>query len=136
MRKVFFKAWKKHRAQEKLAPMETLLVQIISLHPEYHYLFDNEKNLAQDFSAATDTPNPFLHLSLHLAVQEQLSLKNPAQLPDLYQQLIKKYSDPHKAEHEIMECLSEMIWQLQHNPGKVDESQYMECLRKKISGTV
>jgi len=132
MRKVFFDAWKKHRAQEKLEAMETILVQIITLHPEYHALFENEENLLQDFPSATGEPNPFLHLSLHLAIQEQLSLQHPAELTDLYQKLVGKHSDVHKAEHQIMECLSEMIWQAQRSQGMADENQYIDCIRKKV----
>ncbi len=132
MRKVFFEAWKKHRAQEKLEAMETVLVQIMNLHPEYHALFENEDNLLRDFSATTGETNPFLHLSLHLAIQEQLSLQRPAELADLYRQLVEKYSDIHTAEHKIMECLSEMIWQAQRSQSMADENQYLACIRKSI----
>ncbi len=132
MRKVFFEAWRKHRAQEKLEAMETILVQIITLHPEYHALFENEENLLQDFPSITGEPNPFLHLSLHLAIHEQLSLQRPEELANLYQQLVNKHSDAHKAEHQIMECLSEMIWQAQRSQSMADESQYIDCIRKKV----
>ncbi len=132
MRKVFFEAWKKYQAREKLDPMQSILVQIISQHPEYHALFENEDNLLQDFPMANGDPNPFLHLSLHLAVQEQLSLQRPAELTDLYHQLMQKHPDVHAAEHEIMECLSEMIWQAQHNQSMANENNYIECIRKHI----
>ena len=133
MRKVFFEAWRKHRAGEKLEAMETMLAQIISLHPEYHALFENEENLQRDFSATTGEPNPFLHLSLHLAIQEQLSIRRPAELTDLYRQLVEKHVDAHAAEHEIMECLGEMIWQAQRSQGMADENQYLECVRRKLA---
>ncbi|VAX11237.1 FIG00433688: hypothetical protein [hydrothermal vent metagenome] len=130
MRKVFFEAWKKHHAGEKLESMETALVQIIKLHPEYHTLFDSNNNLNRDFSATSGEANPFLHLSLHLAIQEQLSLQRPAELSELYRQLVEKYSDVHSAEHKIMECLSEMIWQAQRSQSMADENQYLACIRK------
>ncbi len=132
MRKVFFEAWKKYQVQGKLDPMQTILVQIISQHPEYHTLFENEDNLLQDFPVANGDPNPFLHLSLHLAIQEQLSLQRPVELTGLYQQLMEKHADKHAAEHEIMECLSEMIWQAQRNQSMANENEYIECLRKKV----
>ena len=132
MRNVFFDAWKKHQAREKLEPMESILVQIITLHPEYHGLFENRDNLVRDFSASNGESNPFLHMSLHLAIQEQLSLQHPAELSGLYQQLMEKYADTHVAEHNIMECLSEMIWQAQRNQTMANELEYIECIRKKI----
>ncbi|VAX14082.1 hypothetical protein MNBD_GAMMA24-1310 [hydrothermal vent metagenome] len=132
MRRVFFEAWEKYQAQEKLEAMESILVQIITLHPEYHALFKNKDNLLRDFSASNGESNPFLHMSLHLAIQEQLSLRRPAELSGLYQQLMKKYADTHVAEHEIMECLSEMIWQAQRNQSMANEHEYIECIRKKI----
>lgn len=132
MRKVFFDAWKKHQAREKLEPMESILVQIMTLHPEYHALFKNKDNLLRDFSATNGESNPFLHMSLHLAIQEQLSLRRPAELSGLYQQLLEKHADPHVAEHEIMECLSEMIWQAQRTQTMANEHEYIECIRKKV----
>ena len=132
MRKIFFDAWKKHQSAEKLDAMQTALVQIIGLHPEYHPLFESEDNLVRDFSPATGETNPFLHLSLHLAIQEQLSLQRPPELTELYRQLIEKYSDVHLAEHKIMECLSEMIWQAQRSPSMADERQYLACIRKEL----
>ncbi len=135
MRKVFFEAWKKYQAREKLDPMQSILVQIIALHPEYHALFKNEDNLLRDFSVTSGEPNPFLHLSLHLAIQEQLSLQRPVELTGLYRQLMEKHTDRHVAEHEIMECLSEMIWQAQHNQSVANENKYIECIRKKVTAT-
>lgn len=132
MRKVFFNAWKKYQAREKLEDMESILVQIIALHPEYHDLFTNEDNLLRDFPAANGKPNPFLHLSLHLTIQEQLALQRPPELVDLYRQLINKHSDKHTAEHDIMECLSEMIWQAQRHQSIANENKYIDCIRKKI----
>lgn len=132
MRKVFFEAWEKHQQKEKLDAMQTVLVQIIELHPEYHALFENEDNLVKDFSPVTGETNPFLHLSLHLAIQEQLSLQRPPELTELYRQLIEKYSDVHLAEHKIMECLSEMIWQAQRSQSMADERQYLACIRKDL----
>ncbi len=132
MRKIFFDAWKKYQAQEKLERMESILVQIISLHPEYHGLFESEDSLLRDYPFASGETNPFLHLSLHLTLQEQLALQRPPELADLYQQLVKKHSDSHAAEHKMMECLSEMIWQAQRNQSMTHENEYIECIRKKV----
>jgi hypothetical protein len=76
--------------------------------------------------------NPFLHMSMHIAIAEQLGTNRPAGIKDLYQQLVTKLGDAHTVEHHIMECLGQMMWEAQHNQAMPDEQQYLECLRKLL----
>ncbi len=128
MRRFFFNAWRKHQRQAPLEPMEEIMARIIAWHPEYHGLFDNEESLRHDFPGDS---NPFLHLSLHLAVQEQLTTQRPAGLAECYRQLAAG-GDEHGAEHAIMECLAELLQQSRMNPSMEDEARYLECVRGKL----
>jgi len=40
-REAFFGAWRKYRAGEPLAGVETLVLGVILLHPEYHELLSH-----------------------------------------------------------------------------------------------
>ncbi|RPI48824.1 MAG: DUF1841 family protein, partial [Betaproteobacteria bacterium] len=77
-RRFLFDTWHKYRAGEALSALERVALDVITLHPEYHALLDNpERNSDRDYSPELGQINPFLHLHLHLAVEEQLSIDQP-----------------------------------------------------------
>ena len=133
LRQVFFNAWQKHSKNISLEPMEQIIVQVIKLHPEYHKFFeDADVNLGKDFSPEMGETNPFLHLSMHIAIHEQLSINQPQGITGYYKKLIKKTNDPHDAEHELMDCLGEMIWTAQRENKAPDEKVYLNCVKQKL----
>jgi len=129
-RQIFFQSWSKHTRQEVLEPMESLVVDVIQLHPEYHALLDNpESNRDKDYFPEMGETNPFLHMGLHIAIKEQLSINQPVGIQQHYQRLLSKYQDPHIVEHQIMECLAQMIWEAQQNKSFPDNESYLACLK-------
>ena len=51
---------------------------LIALHPEYHRVLDDPtRHVERDYAPEGGEVNPFLHLSLHLAVAEQLAIDQP-----------------------------------------------------------
>jgi len=133
LRRMFFSSWSKHQSGELMEPLEQMVAQVIQQHPEYHVLLEDEQaQLDKDYTPEMGESNPFLHMSMHIAIAEQLSIDRPAGIKDLYQQLLGKYSDSHTVEHHIMECLGQMMWEAQRNQAMPDEQQYLECLRKLL----
>ena len=131
LRQVFFDAWSKAHQSQILTPLEQVIVAIIRLHPEYHPLLSNQnKNLHRDFTPEQGETNPFLHMSMHIAIHEQLTTQRPEGIVEIYQSLVNKSVDAHQAEHRIMECLGQMLWQAQLNNAEPDEVAYLECLKK------
>ena len=117
------------RAGVPLAGIETLGLEVVLLHPEYHgFLDDTEKNRSRDF---TDEANPFLHMSLHLALMEQLQIDQPAGVAQGFAALLAKTGDRHEALHEAIECLAEMIWRAQKDKAPPDAGFYLDCLRRR-----
>ena len=134
-RRVFIHAWKKAKAKQPLEPLERRIVGILRQHPEYQPLLEEDENaLDRDFSPEQGQTNPFLHLGLHIAIVEQLSLDQPTGIRQLYQNLARLTGDSHAAEHRIMECLGEGLWKLQHDQQPFNEQDYLECIRR-IGGT-
>ncbi|MCI0505644.1 MAG: DUF1841 family protein [Gammaproteobacteria bacterium] len=130
-RQMFFQAWRKHSNNEVLEPMESLIVDVIQLHPEYHALMENpEAALDKDYFPEMGETNPFLHMALHIAIKEQISINQPFGISVHYQRLLKKHRDPHIVEHMIMECLAQMIWEAQRNHTMPDNELYLECIGK------
>jgi hypothetical protein len=127
LRKVFFESWRKHQSRLPIEPLEAQLIDIILMHPEYHDLLNQPENVAIENFNET---NPFLHMSLHLAIREQVATNRPQGIQLIYEKLCEKYSDVHIAEHHILECLADMLWQAQQNDKMPDEKIYLERLKQ------
>jgi hypothetical protein len=132
LRKVFYDCWQLKRQGQTLDPLQQMIAGVIEQHPEYHKLLDNDSHLDRDYNAAEGETNPFLHMSMHIALIEQISTDRPAGIRIRHQQLTRTLGSPHKAEHRMMECLSEAIWQAQRHNRMPDESAYLNCLNKLI----
>ena len=132
-RRFFFDSWRKYRAGETLSGLEAIALQVILLHPEYHALFDNpERNLDRDYAPEDGALNPFLHLSLHLAIEEQLSIDQPPGIRAAFARLCAKIGDEHDAKHALLECLAETLWQAQRANAAPDQALYLECVEQKL----
>ncbi len=133
MRRVFIDAWSKFQAGEPMQPLEQAITAIIQQHPEYHRLLDDpEQLLEKDFLAEDGASNLFLHIGMHLSLQEQISTNRPSGITSLYQQLSEKTGDPHTAEHQIMECLGQALWEAQQTGNMPNEQGYLECIRRLV----
>ena len=115
-RQLLFDTWRKYRRRETLSGMEIIALEVILLHPEYHgILEDPEQYLDKDYSPELGVTNPFLHMVMHIAIKEQLSINQPIGICEQFNRLLKNTGDEHDAAHQMMECLAEMIWQAQRN---------------------
>ncbi len=131
-RDFLFEAWRKYRGHEALTALETIAVETIAQHPEYHELLANrDKFVERDYAPEHGETNPFLHLSMHLAIREQISIDQPAGVRAAHLKLSQKLDSVLDAEHEMMDCLAEMIWQAQRNKTGPDASIYLACLQQK-----
>jgi hypothetical protein len=131
-RRFLFDVWRRYRAGQALAGLEQTTLAVILLHPEYHAILDApERYLERDYQPEAGELNPFLHLSLHLAVAEQLSIDQPLGIRAEYERLLRALRSEHDALHAVLECLGETLWQAQRLGGAPDEAVYLECLRRR-----
>lgn len=131
-RRFLFEAWRKYRDKSLLSDLEGLAVEHLLAHPEYHALLDDaEGNLDRDWLPEMGETNPFLHLSMHLAISEQLSIDQPAGIQAAYQRLRLRLGDEHRAQHAIMDCLAEMIWRSQRDGMPPDGTAYIHCVERR-----
>jgi Domain of unknown function (DUF1841) len=129
VRETFFSAWRKYRAGEPLAGIETIALDVILAHPEYHALLsDSERYRDEDY---VDRPNPFLHMSLHVALEEQLSIDQPPGIAAHFAALLARMGERHDALHEALECLAETVWRAQRDRLPPDAAAYLECLERR-----
>ena len=131
VRRFFCGVYAKAKTAATLEPMEMLVSQWIDEHPEYHLeLADVDAALANMHTSDPHRENPFLHLSMHLSIAEQISIDQPNGTRDAFQQLAARLGE-HEAHHQIMECLGEMLWTSQRNGTPPDGESYVECIRRR-----
>jgi hypothetical protein len=134
LRLAYAQAWAKHLARSPLTPLEAQITDVIGVHPEYQSIVaDADTALAFEQGAAAAADNPFLHMGLHLAVREQVSLDRPPGIRDLQRQLQARHGDAHVAEHILMEALGEELWTAQRNGRTPDETQYLTRARDRLA---
>ena len=131
VRRFFCEVFAKDRVRSPLTPMETLAAQWIAEHPEYHAeLADVEAAVAASYTVEEGRTNPFLHLSMHLSVSEQVSIDQPSGIKQAVELLAAKRGSLHDAHHEVMECLGEMIWASQRSGLPPDGHAYIDKVRQ------
>jgi hypothetical protein len=125
-------AWRKRCARLPATPMEVLAADIVTLHPEYHELLaGDDAALSREWTPEQGDTNPFLHLSLHLAIEEQLSIDQPPGIRAAFEQLLKNHhGDRHAALHAVLDCLGETVWRASRDQAPPDGAAYLNCLRR------
>jgi len=132
-RQLFRSAWKKKQQNQSLEPLEKQIVSLLDDHPEYHALLSGNDNvLDKDFSAEDGQENPFLHLSLHLALREQVGTDRPAGIASITRSLLLKHGDGHTVEHMMIEKLGLYLWEAQRQERAPDEAAYLNSLRELL----
>jgi hypothetical protein len=133
LRRTYAETWAKHLARSPLTPLEALIADVIGAHSEYQSIVaDADTALAFEADAAD---NPFLHMGLHLAVREQLSIDRPPGIRDLHRQLQAQFGESHLAEHALMEALGEELYLAQRNAIAPDEQQYLARARDRLAAS-
>lgn len=130
VRQVYLEVWQKMQQQQLLEPMQAMIAEVIEIHPEYHALLDNNDAIKQqEFTPDQGQTNPFLHMGMHIALREQTATDRPPGIRAVYQKLLGSKGQ-HQAEHAMMECLGQALWNAQRNNQAPDENAYLECLQK------
>jgi Domain of unknown function (DUF1841) len=131
-RRFLAEAWQKRRDKLPATALEVIAADIVAMHPEYHALLEaGEAALAREWTPEDGETNPFLHLSLHLAIEEQLSIDQPPGIRAAFDQRAARHGDRHAALHDILDCLGETLWRASRDRAPLDAGAYLECIRRK-----
>ena len=135
VRRFFCEAAAKLRDGRPLTALEALAAQWIDEHPEYRAdLADVDAALAASYTVEDGRTNPFLHLAMHLSISEQLSIDQPRGIRQAFDLLAARRGSAHAAQHEVMECLGEMMWNSQRSGLPPDGEAYIDCVRRRAIG--
>jgi len=129
LRKMYADAWQKRCDKLPMTPLEVQIADVIEIHPEYHDDVISD-DLDKDYTPDGGRTNPFLHMGLHLGIREQVAANRPAGIAAVHQAMAAKHGDIHAAEHEMIECLAETLWEAQSQNHPPDEQKYLERLRR------
>ncbi|MCA1979424.1 MAG: DUF1841 family protein [Thiobacillus sp.] len=133
VRQFFFDVWAKYRAGQPLSGAEVPALDIVLAHPEYHRVLDApERYRDRDYPPEAGETNPFLHLSMHLALAEQLAIDQPAGLRARYEMLLSRHGDVMRAQHALIDCLGETVWRAQRDQAPFDAAVYLGCLDRLL----
>lgn len=131
LRQTYRDAWAKAQRDAPLTPLEAQIVAVIELHPEYHDEVENA-DLAQEYTPEGGRSNPYLHMGLHLGLREQVATDRPNGIRHIFDVLAGRLGDPHDAEHRMIDCLAETLWEAQSKNIAPDENNYLQRLNRLI----
>ena len=132
VRRFFCDAFRKQRESLPLSPIEATAADWISQHPEYFSeLADLDAALAAAYDVEGGRTNPFLHLSMHLSISEQIGIDQPTGIKQAFELLRLRLGSAHEAQHRVMECLGEMVWASQRSGLPPDGERYLACVRRR-----
>jgi hypothetical protein len=130
VRRFFCQTYTKHVNKQILTPLENIAARWLVEHPEYYAeLQDEAKAVATDYSPETGRINPFLHLSMHLSISEQVQADIPVGLKNAYGLALSKYGDPHQTHHAVMEVLGRVLWESQRQNTPPDMLAFVDGVR-------
>ena len=114
--------------------MQARAADWIALHPEYHAdLADPAAAQAAVYDVEAGRTNPFLHLSMHVSIDEQIGIDQPRGIKQAVELLAARLGSVHEAQHAVMECLGEMIWASQRSGLPPDGEKYLACVRRRAT---
>lgn len=132
-RQLFCSTWQKHQNGDSLEPLEKQIASLLEEHPEYHSMLASNTDIVDhDYTAEDGSENPFLHLSLHLALREQVGTDRPAGIASITRSLLLKHGDGHTVEHLMIERLGLYLWEAQRQGRAPDEAAYLVSLRELL----
>jgi hypothetical protein len=136
LRQAYLSAWRKACDGEPLQPVEQQIAEVARLHPEYQPLLEQDEiALGREWRPEGGETNPFLHMGLHIALREQLSIDQPAGIRQCYQAMLAHcHGDQHAAEHRIIECLAEALWKVQRDRQIFNPKAYLKCIKRRGGG--
>jgi len=132
-RPLFYTSWSKYKQEKPLLPVEEQIVQVIAQHPEYHAWLEKPlESITAINPPLSEGINPFLHMGLHLAIRDQITLDRPPGIQAIYHALLKRYKDPATVEHQLMAELATCLWHAQQDNALPNEAHYLAACRKLV----
>ncbi|POZ61203.1 DUF1841 family protein [Chromobacterium alticapitis] len=128
--------WEKYCQKQEMSKLERMTASIIAEHPEFHTDIDKQAPALQaDFTPEGGRINPYLHLSLHLAIEEQLQMDFPPGIANLHRRLTAKCGSEHESVHQIMDCFVDIMLRAERDKASMNPEAYIQAIRIKAESS-
>ncbi|MCM8777721.1 MAG: DUF1841 family protein [Candidatus Omnitrophica bacterium] len=121
--------WKNHKSGGYLNKEQEQLVKIMEEHKEYHKIWEKSDNL-RDTEYTVNGVNPFLHVFIHITIENQLNMGEPKIVTEIEKELKDLGFSHHDIIHVIGQALTTQIFNMSKNKVLFDEERYAKDLRK------
>lgn len=123
--------WRKlQQGVETLTADEQILANLMEMHSNYSEIWRHIEDYGDRFFDPRREENPFLHVSLHVALEKQIHSGTPPCVLQTVQRLAARGDDPHELRHAIMGVLARHLWELTAQGRSLDGRRYAEELDK------
>ena len=132
-RRVFKMLWERAKQDdfEGLNDEQRRIAQALQLHAEeYSEIFDNPEVLDKIALDPEEDVNPFVHISLHAAVESQLENRDPVEVLQFYNAMRRRNYPRHDTIHLIGAILVPLISRVMKWLTPFDNARYVKLLRK------
>lgn len=134
VRRFFCTVYAKAQTGQTMEAIETIASLWIDEHPEYHATLSDLDAALRDMAVVDpNQENPFLHLSMHLSITEQVSIDQPRGVKAAIERLAQRLNSLHEAHHVAMEALGEMVWEAQRSGRPFDGQGYIDRLMMRAT---
>jgi len=122
--------WRKMKAGEPLEGEERILGQVMQEHEEYHNTWEFADVLSDVEYDPESEVNPFLHITIHTVIENQLAQDAPKGIRGIYEKLMARQKDRHEVIHKIGGAFTEELWKTLKFKRPFNESRYLKTLRR------
>jgi hypothetical protein len=109
---------------------ELLIAEIMSQHPEFIPIWELGDLSASPQEINGEVINPFVHTALHLAMEKQIDINDPAEVVEVINRLIDKGMDRHKVIHQIGGVYASLYFSSLRKGEMFEEYSYIEIVRQ------
>ncbi len=130
---VMIKLWKvaKSGKTDQLSEEEKQLAQIMIDHEEeYGDEFTAYVNKEKSDEAAASEEYPFLHMTIHAAVENQVRDKDPVEAYQFFNSMLEKKIDRHESIHLVGCILAHFMYDVMVEHKPFDHEGYKSILKK------
>ena len=130
-----YKIWQSAKSNEldELTEEEQLYGKLMLEHEEYHNQFEFSDILGEQEVDPETGVNPFLHISLHVIVENQLKSRDPIEAYQFYNSMMKKRVSRHETIHLIAHIFTPIIVHTLQRQAPFDIELYRGLLKKYSS---
>ncbi|MHB1286016.1 MAG: DUF1841 family protein [Leptospirales bacterium] len=116
------------RKTEELEGEDAKIASIMAAHPELDPFWSLGEASASPQEVDGQMVNPFVHVTLHLVVENQIEREYPQEVKKTFMRLVEQGDTEHDALHSIISVYANLYFRALRKGQSFDESEYTMTL--------